>query len=705
MTGGSTGNAVIVFSQPGVRPPVHVTTSLSGWTVLEMDADKTQEDSDEFVFKKEFTDVAEGTYQYKIRIGDDHWVLDESTESAPDEHGNLNNVIRVQGQPAPSTDFQDEEHLPDGHLEPVSLPSDPGKDAADAEPDPDEAKVDSPVDPPSSKSAKIPLLVVEKTDDEPAHGDDFGERATSGQKLAHQQRAADASPDCLVIAAESSVSSSPGDEEATPLFRHESFKPDERSTASSIDTVDEESIQSSTDQTSSGNVINTPSEPNESQDDGELGNGPLLNHETGSTSQMDELQAAPLFSHEDGNDQEEISELDKPPLFPHEIALDDDDCSSGGEDELDKAPLLSHETGFSDYKRSEIVTNGEYEEDDMDDMEPQHYGPYGDEDDVPLLPHERDSAVVSKTDSEDDEHFSSSHQPTFGYETDASHQLFGGNRIPNFFRTRTNSSTLPHKLPRTDEDDDNLDDPSLEPFPTNRDQIFERVKSIGLHLPEDEPTDDHSHSPQFSVLSQACSSADLAPVKSYTSLASVPEADCSDEEEEDEDVESLASPIMIGGAFTRAFDKAADTARDDLKTPAANESKQLQLPDAFEPEVSSSPQTTMSSEAEGVDKTDGAKDTVSTTDKLQDASAPSSLASNNVSDTDTPSTFQDGEPTSAAVDSATAPLDSTLRERRKAPETNPSHAQDHMHTDAETQDTGSIGRLIKKCAGDRRKAR
>jgi hypothetical protein len=74
------GSATITFSQTGVQPPVYVTTSLSGWTILEMDVeDKTA--SDNIVFSKEFSDAPEGSHQYKIRIGEDHWILDESKET------------------------------------------------------------------------------------------------------------------------------------------------------------------------------------------------------------------------------------------------------------------------------------------------------------------------------------------------------------------------------------------------------------------------------------------------------------------------------------------------------------------------------------------------------------------------------------------------------------------------------------------------
>lgn len=711
-----------------------------------MDADKAQEGSNDLVFKKEFVDVPEGTYQYKIRLGEDHWVLDESTESVPDEHGNLNNVVHVKSPAAPLTvvpsdtseadtgastpdhkapppplddrnnsfidvndspqlpsipipfvvveKVEDKEHLPYGDLEPVALSSDTSKRAADAEPDFEEVKVDSPVEPSTSETPPIPLLVVEKTDDNPAHGDDFGEKATSAQKLAHEQRAADASPDRLVISPERSALSSPGDEEVVPLFSYE-IQTDEPSRAPSSDTIDEVSVHSSTDQTSSSDIMNTPSDPDEVQDDGQPGNGTLLIQEIDFAKPSGELRATPLFLHEEGHDQEETDEFDRAPLLSHETGLDDDDDHSLSDaDELDKAPLLSHETGFSDYKRSEIVTKSEYEEDDEVNMEPQHYGPYDEEDGVPLLPHERDSAI-SKSDSEDDEHSTLNNQPTFGYETDAPQRLFGGNVRPNFFRTRTNSSTLPHKLPRTDEDDDNLDDPSLEQFPTSRDQILERVKTIGLHLPEDEATDNPAHSPQFSVLSQACSSVELGPVKSYTSLASVPEVEYSDEDEEDDDVESLASPIMIGGSSTRPFD---DATRDDLKTPAADESKQLQLPEAYE-EVSPSLRTTISSEAESVDKHDGVKDTTGITDAhtlpIHTTKGPN---------TATPSNPLDSSSISTAAHPASASQDSTLRNRRKDPETNTSCAQGSIHPDANTEHTGPITRFITACAGDRKKA-
>jgi hypothetical protein len=75
------GNATITFSQTGVQPPVYVTTSLNDWTPVEMDVQEDKTASDNLIFSKEFKNVPEGSYQYKIRVGEDHWVLDESKET------------------------------------------------------------------------------------------------------------------------------------------------------------------------------------------------------------------------------------------------------------------------------------------------------------------------------------------------------------------------------------------------------------------------------------------------------------------------------------------------------------------------------------------------------------------------------------------------------------------------------------------------
>jgi hypothetical protein len=49
---------------------------------------------------------------------------------------------------------------------------------------------------------QVPVVVVEKTDTRPQHGDDFGKDASVGQKDAHEMRAADATPDITIVSPE-----------------------------------------------------------------------------------------------------------------------------------------------------------------------------------------------------------------------------------------------------------------------------------------------------------------------------------------------------------------------------------------------------------------------------------------------------------------------------------------------------------------------
>ncbi|KAF1831248.1 hypothetical protein BDW02DRAFT_606964 [Decorospora gaudefroyi] len=790
-----TSYATITFSQTGVQPPVYVTTSLSEWTPLEMDVEADQTASGNLVFSKGFSDVAEGSYQYKIRIGEDHWVLDESKETATDDQGFRNNVIQVKPQsetdsttsasdattvqeatsdtplvkasPALPTKLSDtrkdstidQDQLPDvpvpvivvekvadqdppayGDVEHVDLPADAAKRTADAEPDFEEVNADTPGETEPPKSSDVPLVVVEKTEDRPAYGDDQGKDATNTQKAAHDMRTADASPDKLVIKPESPVQSGDQNEQA-PLFRHESLQAEEPPTAPSpsMGTISEESVQSSTDQTSSGDAMDTPPEPDEAQGSGELDQAPLLRHETGSGNKSGKLGEEALLPHEaDAGGEGHADKLDKTPMFSHETGLRDADerPSDGEEDELNRFPLMSHETGFSDYKGSEIHTNSDLQ-DDEDVMEPQHYGPYedeeeypdGDDGDAPLLPHERDSALASNASSDfsaDDAPFSLNSHPTLGYETDNANTCFGASGRSNMFRARTNSSNLPHKLPQSDAEDENLNDPSLERFPTSREQILERVATIGLHLPEDEIMHDHPHSPQMSVLSQACSSVDLVPVKSYTSLPSVPEAeDSDDEEEENQDVESLPSPVFIGQNTSRMSNPPPAFARDPQATPIPDKSKQLDIKDNKSETPNS--HTAESSEADSVDRNDGAKDVSHLLSTLSDAvSAPTRI----MKPTWTPATCE--PKTTAKENNPVSDPDSEVRKRRamvedsaQTSETVPTPTDGAPNKDklantlAQQSDTrnenllqnffrvvfGSVGRFLTACVGDRKRAR
>ncbi|KAF2629327.1 hypothetical protein BU25DRAFT_457003 [Macroventuria anomochaeta] len=699
--------ATITFTQPGVQPPVYVVTSLSTppWAPLELKPSKEKTPSGDFVFEQKFGNVAEGSYQYKIRIGEGHWVVDESKESATDEQGNRNNVVHAKpanshlplDHPANVKDtldrkdstidtgdekpgpipfvvvekVEDKDQPEYGDVAPKSLSVDESKRAADPEPDFEQTKTDSPLDTEPLKSAEAPLVMVEKVDDKPAHRDDFGEDVTKGQKVTHKLSPADVSPDGLTVSPEGPDELEPEDAQA-PLFRHESFQDSEASLPDpSMDTIEEESVQSSTDHTSSGDIINTPSAESQDdlQDEDELGHGPLLSHETGFTDTESEFEKAPLLSHETGlgaKEDDEDDEFTKGPLLPHETGFAPQakhDDSDYDEDEFDAAPLLPHETGFSSYKGSEAASRSSRLAKDEYDYEPEHYTQYGDHSDdgkdfgeldhtptfsheqdlpaedygAPLLPHERGSAAESFSGSE--RSFSTSPtmyegaHPAFGQETDTAKELFGGSMRPSFFRTHTSSSTLPNKLPRSDAEDTDLHDPGLEIFPVGREQILERVATIGHKLPEDE-THDVPTSPQPSVLSQACSSVDLVPVKSYISLASVREDEEEEDEEDNADVESLGSPVIMSRSSARF---ARD--RDPLATPHPDDSKQLGFVPENKPEMQNT-HTAESSEANSVSKTDGAKDSPKGLTSLPDIVASKATVMNTLTPPLTPRTLE-----------------------------------------------------------------
>ncbi|KAJ4354853.1 hypothetical protein N0V95_003463 [Ascochyta clinopodiicola] len=745
------GEAAITFTQPGVHPPVFVVTSLSTppWEPLELKPSKEKTPSGDLIFEQKFGNVAEGSYQYKIRIGEGHWVVDESKESAADEHGNRNNVVHVRSAKSNATldctatakdtlDRKDsaldtsgmnpvpipfvvvekvtDQSQPEyGDVQPNSLAVDETKRAADPEPDFEETKTNSPLDTEALQSPEVPLVVVEKVDDKPVYGDDFGRNATGDQKLAHKLRSADASPDRLIISSDESNELEPEDEdEQVPLFRHESFQDSKASLPElSMDAIEEESVQSSTDHTSSGDAMNTPSAESldDSQENDELDQCPLLPHETDFRDKAGELKSMPLLSHETQHEAEEEDESTGGPLLSHETgstlpARDAD--SDYEEDEYDAAPLLPHETGFMSYKVSEAAIRSSRLARDGDDDEPDHYSQYADDSDyaesygeldlaptfsheqdllaedygAPLLPHERGSAAESVSGSERSFSISpttyESAYPAFGQEMGSAGEGFGSSMRPSFFRTRSSNSTLPNKLPRSDAEDLNLHDLGLEAFPIGRDQIFERVATIGRKLPEDE-THDVPTSPQPSVLSQACSSVDLAPVKSYLSLASVRE----DSEEEDEghnaDVESLPSPVFMSQQNARF---ARD--RDPLATPHPDDSKQL----GFAPDEKSDTQSTHaaeSSEADSVSKTDGARDSSKGMTSLSDIAASRATVMNTLTPPLTPRAL---EAVSGKERSSTAP-ESELRQRREPMKDSAESSPPSTHPGNEDQDFSS----------------
>lgn len=74
--------AKIFYSRPGIQGPLYIVTSMSSppWEVLEMKRGEPTSTGDP-VYYREFENVSEGQHQYKIRIGDHHWVVDDQAET------------------------------------------------------------------------------------------------------------------------------------------------------------------------------------------------------------------------------------------------------------------------------------------------------------------------------------------------------------------------------------------------------------------------------------------------------------------------------------------------------------------------------------------------------------------------------------------------------------------------------------------------
>lgn len=502
---------------------------------MEIGQEKTE--TGELLFYKEFDDVEEGEYQYKFRLGQgDWWVLDETAETATDDAGNRNNIIIVTTKPiseqisdnTPSVDSpkktaesaaasaphhtdvvfeatgapqiqgasigdlktedkdekeisKDEpaakasglvpvpstvvEKVPDakqpqyGDVEAHSLHEDASKRAQDAHPD---AEYDSPSEGPQKVQESsspgfhsIPALVVEKTDNEPSHGDDFGEEATSAQKLAHEIRAADAEPDHVIITPESGYSqplSSENPEAAEALV-------------------------------GGGKDIDTS----------ESGRAPLFAHEAFEEDKEDE---------EDGEEEEEA------PLLPHERSHEHSEATD--------------EEGFPDEPRA--IEGG-----------------------IPLFVHE----------------------------------ITDNDRMSPILRRESNkrSTTSLHSLDDVHEEQD-FNDPSIEPFPTRREEIFVQVAAIENRLPEDETIGTGSPYDLSPIGSMACSS--MEPGSPLNPI----EEDSGDEEEMDlpsPAVSYAKPPVASAEVPEQRIDQAEEEVRSSDGSPDNKEFSKAEATDPAGP--------------------------------------------------------------------------------------------------------------------------
>ncbi|KAL2440879.1 hypothetical protein ABEF95_008004 [Exophiala dermatitidis] len=91
----------ITFNKPGVQAPVYVAGNFTSWAPIEMKHEPVEKDG---VVENHFSytvDLEPGEFQYKFRLGPgDWWVLDESTPTANDGAGNINNVLTVKPEEA-----------------------------------------------------------------------------------------------------------------------------------------------------------------------------------------------------------------------------------------------------------------------------------------------------------------------------------------------------------------------------------------------------------------------------------------------------------------------------------------------------------------------------------------------------------------------------------------------------------------------------
>ncbi|KAL1605146.1 hypothetical protein SLS60_004689 [Paraconiothyrium brasiliense] len=288
-------------------------------------------------------------------------------------------------------------------------------------------------------------------------------------------------------------------------------------------------------------------------------------------------QGVTYYEGEDSSDEESGGELDRAPTMSHE-AHEDHSSSSAELAELHTSPTLPHEVGNSsdsnvlpgsDGTSSELratdITSGE---DDIlstsktNSFSSEHlreafktriFGatrrPIVSRDScgenefdfggAPLLPHERTNLLPDRSSSDSpNSKYGGERQRTDEFSDFSS---FARRSTSSMFRSER--SNLPHQMPRSDEDDLDLRDPSLEVFPMDREEVFSRVIDIGNRLPEDSIPSPIGEVGSPAVVSHSGSSVNLAPIRtsSTMSLQSIRE----DVSEDGGEQSRLASPVLM----------------------------------------------------------------------------------------------------------------------------------------------------------------
>ncbi|ORY11921.1 hypothetical protein BCR34DRAFT_601038 [Clohesyomyces aquaticus] len=342
--------ATITFSQPGVQAPVYVVTSLSTppWEILEMQVSEEKTGNGDLIFVRHFDNVADGDYQYKVRIGEGHWVVDESTDADTDDVGNRNNVISVKTpEPEPLSLLPPTPAISDGtkalrqdsvhdpalvlNTQPEDVESPPtasGKDADD-----------------KGNDVMIPVILLPSTVGKDVHYEEPPPYDAEAAKQGSQADATTLSPVPIIVVE---------DDAQAPLFRHESF--DERDiqdaaglSNSAVLSDDEEPFlpQSPGGDKRLGRIF-------EEEEELDLSEAPLLPHEQSSLDSRRELTLSDTPSapkHDGANDNTKrwggvyenvdspasVRELPTPPMTPEKSV-----AASSSEDPVSSSAVKKH---------------------------------------------------------------------------------------------------------------------------------------------------------------------------------------------------------------------------------------------------------------------------------------------------------------------------------------------------------------------------
>jgi hypothetical protein len=342
-----------------------------------------------------------------------------------------------------------------------------------------------------------------------------------------------------------------------------------------------------------------------SNDGNELDRAPTLPHETSEwvndaswLGGWSDPHAAPNSSDgvtyyevdDSGGDSIE-GDLDRGPLMPHEI--DNSSSNNTGVDELYSSPMLPHEVASAskidppagaDGASSERNATGCSDADTASERSKARR----------IINGEDDLLSTSKTNSFASDRlreafktriFGATRRPTLPRDTSGENEFDlggapllahertgllqdrsssdclnskGGNlrqpiiEIPDFssFSRRASStifrsqrSNLPHRIPRSDAEDTDLRDPSLEIFPMERDQLFGRVRDISNRLAEDQVQSPTGSLDSPVLVSHSGSSVNLGPIRSTStmSLHSIRE----DASEDDNSPSQIPSPVLM----------------------------------------------------------------------------------------------------------------------------------------------------------------